>query len=223
MSECGATLAELTALAAMSAFFTCPLTMWDDLTLLGLRVEAAQPTPASDTNSATIATAIAGDGRLLIIDPICSPPPFPLDESRTLTFAPVSVNDVEMVRSGFEVLARDGVDAMLELVHPDFEMTTPAALSAEPDTYRGREGMRRYWDSFDGGMENVEFIARDFEDLGGGNVLAISVLRGRGRTTGIEVEQEIVLVWEVRDAMAYRINIYASVPEARASVAEGPA
>jgi ketosteroid isomerase-like protein len=128
-----------------------------------------------------------------------------------------------MVRAGFETLARDGVEAILEKIHPEFEMTTPAALSAEPDTYRGPEGMRRYWDSFDGSMEGVEFIARNFEDLGGGHVLANSTLRGRGRTTGIEVEQEVVLVWELRDGLTYRISVFATREEARASVAGGAA
>ncbi|MGZ8665715.1 MAG: nuclear transport factor 2 family protein [Solirubrobacterales bacterium] len=130
----------------------------------------------------------------------------------------MSSADVEMVRSGFETLARDGVEGLLPLVHPEFQMTTPAGLAAEPDTYRGREGMRRYWDSFGDGMEGIEFVAREFEDLGGGKVLNTAVLRGRGRSTGIEVSQEVVLVWEVRDAMAYRVNIFASVEEARASV-----
>lgn len=130
----------------------------------------------------------------------------------------MSSADVEMVRSGFETLARDGVEGLLPLVHPEFQMTTPAGLAAEPDTYRGRDGMRRYWDSFGDGMEGIEFVAREFEDLGEGKVLNIAVLRGRGRSTGIEVSQEVVLVWEVRDAMAYRVNIFASVEEARASV-----
>ncbi len=127
--------------------------------------------------------------------------------------------DVEMVRSGFETLAREGVEGLLPLIHPEFEMTTPPGLAAEPDTYRGREGMRRYWDSFGDGMEDIEFLPLELEDLGGGHVLNRALLRGRGRTTGIEVSQEVVLVWEVRDAMAYKVNVFASGEEARASVA----
>jgi ketosteroid isomerase-like protein len=132
----------------------------------------------------------------------------------------MSAEDVEMVRAGFETLTREGVEGVLPLIHPDFEMSTPPGLAAEPDTYRGRDGMRRYWDSFGDGMEGIEFAGRDFEDLGGGKVLGTALLRGRGRSTGIEVSQEVVLVWEVRDAMAYRIHVFASVEEARASVAE---
>ncbi len=125
--------------------------------------------------------------------------------------------DVEMVRAGFETLRRGGVESLIALVHPEFEMTTPSALAAEPDTYRGREGMRRYWESFGDGMEDVRFTADDFEDLGDGRVLNLARLQGRGPTTGIEVSQEIVLIWEVRDEQAYRCHIYASVEEARAA------
>ncbi len=139
-------------------------------------------------------------------------------EPSPATLPAMSAADVEMVRSGFETLAQDGVEGLLRLVHPEFEMTTPVGLAAEPDTYRGREGMRRYWDSFGDGMEGVEFVARDFEDLGEGRVLNTSVLRGRGLSTGIEVSQEVVLVWEIRDEMAYRVGVFASVEEARASV-----
>jgi ketosteroid isomerase-like protein len=131
----------------------------------------------------------------------------------------MSAADVELVRSGFEILSREGVEASLALIHPEFEMTTPPGLAAEPDTYRGREGMRRYWDSFDDGMEDVEFVVREFEDLGGGHVLTPSVLQGRGLSTGIEVSQEVILVWELRDEMAYRIRIFTSLEAARASVA----
>ena len=134
------------------------------------------------------------------------------------TLPAMSAADVELVRAGFETLTREGVEGTLALIHPEFEMTTPPGLAAEPDTYRGREGMRRYWDSFDDGMEDVEFVVREFEDLGGGHVLTPSVLRGRGRSTGIEVSQEVVLVWELRDEMAYRIRIFTSLEDARASV-----
>ena len=36
-------------------------------------------------------------------------------------------------------------------------MTTPANLAAEPDTYRGHEGIRRYFDSFYDVMDEVRF------------------------------------------------------------------
>ncbi|HET8592451.1 MAG TPA: nuclear transport factor 2 family protein, partial [Solirubrobacterales bacterium] len=60
--------------------------------------------------------------------------------------------EAELVRRGFERLREAGVEGLLPFIHPEFEVTTPASLAAEPDTYRGREGIRRYFDSFGDAM-----------------------------------------------------------------------
>ena len=54
---------------------------------------------------------------------------------------------------------------MVPLVHPDFEMETPAALAAEPQRYEGVDGFRRWWTSFldvmDDGDARAEGLPRD--------------------------------------------------------------
>ena len=99
----------------------------------------------------------------------------------------MSSRNVEIVRGGFEALNEGGVEALLPLVHPEFEMTTPPNLAAEPDTYRGPEGVRRYFDSFYDAMDEVRFEPGEFREVGG-RVIAQSTLIARGRATGIEVE-----------------------------------
>jgi len=128
--------------------------------------------------------------------------------------------DVELVREGFRALAEGSPEELIPLINPDFEFTTPAGLAAEPDTYKGAEGIRRYFDSFYDAMDEIRFELGGVEDLGGGKVLAHSKLRARGRTTGIETEQDVVLVWEVRDEKASGLGVFATEEEARASVAE---
>ena len=45
-------------------------------------------------------------------------------------------------------------------------MTTPPGLAAEPDTYRGEEGIRRYWESFYEVMEEIHVEpAGEFEEI----------------------------------------------------------
>ncbi len=112
------------------------------------------------------------------------------------------------------------MEALIPLIHPDFETTTPAALAAEPDTYRGPEGVRRYFDSFYEAMEEVRFVPEGFEDLGGGRVLVPITLTARGRSTGIEAQQNVAQVWEVRDNLAYRVFVFADAEEARASLGD---
>ena len=125
---------------------------------------------------------------------------------------------MELVRRGFEALEMGDAEALIPLVHPEFEMTTPAGLAAEPDTYRGPDGVRRYFDSFYEAMDEIGIHAAVFEDLGGGRVMTPSTLRARGRSTGLVAEQSIVLVWEIEDSLARRLRVFATEAEARAAV-----
>jgi ketosteroid isomerase-like protein len=128
----------------------------------------------------------------------------------------MSSQNVELVRGGFEALSEGGVEALLPFIHPEFEVTTPANLAAEPDTYRGHEGIRRYFDSFYEAMDEVRFEPLEFRDVGG-RVIVPTILRARGRTTGIETQQELVMVWSLRDGQALRVDTYANLDEAMAA------
>jgi ketosteroid isomerase-like protein len=124
--------------------------------------------------------------------------------------------NADLVRQGFEALREGDVGALLPLIHPDFEVTTPPGLAAEPDTYRGADGIRRYFDSFYEAMDRVSFEPDEFIAVGE-RVVAQVTLRARGRTTGIETEQRVALVWELRDEKVFRIEVYATLEEALAA------
>jgi ketosteroid isomerase-like protein len=124
--------------------------------------------------------------------------------------------NADLVRQGYEALRKGDVDALIPLIHPEFEVTTPSDLAAEPDTYRGPEGIRRYFESFYEAMDRVSFEPEDFIQVGE-RVVVPSRLITRGRTTGIETEQRTVGVWEVRDRKAYRVEVFATLDEAMAA------
>jgi ketosteroid isomerase-like protein len=125
----------------------------------------------------------------------------------------VADENVELVRRGFEAMNERGVDGVLPLVHPEFEVTTPASLAAEPDTYRGHEGVRRWFDSFYEAVDEIRFEAQEYRAVGE-RVVVPFTMRVRGRTTGIEAEQSAVQVWELREGKAFRMQLYATVDEA---------
>jgi ketosteroid isomerase-like protein len=128
----------------------------------------------------------------------------------------VPEENVELVRQGFEAMRGGDVEAVLPLIHPEFEVTTPPGLAAEPDTYRGPDGIRRYFESFYEVMDRVSFEADDFIPVGERVVVPVT-LRARGRTTGIETAQKVVQIWDLKDGQAIRIEIYATLEEAMAA------
>src|SRR3982074_123356 len=96
--------------------------------------------------------------------------------------------NVQLVRTAVESCTLGGVDAIAEQIHPDFETTTPASLSVEPDTYRGPEGVRRWFDAWEGTMDEVRFDVDELVDAGD-RVIAVSRMVARSHTTGLEHEQ----------------------------------
>jgi ketosteroid isomerase-like protein len=129
----------------------------------------------------------------------------------------VSSGNLEIVERGFEAFNQGGVEGILPFIHPEFEATTPPDLASEPDTYRGHEGIRRWFDSFDEVMDEIRWDARDFREVED-RVMVEFTLRARGKTTGLDFGQEAVMVWELRDGKAIRVSLYPTVDEALSAI-----
>jgi ketosteroid isomerase-like protein len=125
----------------------------------------------------------------------------------------VSKENIEAARRGFEALNRDGVEAFLEFIDPEFETSTPPELTVEPATYRGPDGLREYFDSFYEIMEEIRFEPAEFIDAGD-QVVVPARLVARGRDTGIEAVQQLAMVWTLRNGKALRLETYATRAEA---------
>jgi len=128
-------------------------------------------------------------------------------------------SDLELVRDAFERLAQDGYEAMVPLIHPEFELETPADLAAEPQRYEGVDGFRRWWTSFLDAMETVGLEARTLHEIGPNRIAVETVMRAVGGASGIETTQEMVMVVTLRDSQMARIdfatNLEATMPGGR--------
>jgi ketosteroid isomerase-like protein len=134
--------------------------------------------------------------------------------------AAMESENVRLVREGFEALDEQGPEGLIPLIAPEFEVTTPPSLASEPDTYVGPEGVRRYFESFYEAMDRIDFIPHSFEEIGG-MVLVDFTLRARGRTTGIEAEQQGFQLWHIRDGKAVRLEVFPTEEEARQAAQAG--
>jgi ketosteroid isomerase-like protein len=127
----------------------------------------------------------------------------------------------KLVRRLFDAHNRGGGDALLELFDdvfdPGFEfrpMTVGTFGSPERATYRGRDGLARYYreraEAFDGGEVHIRSL-----EPAGDAVIAHARSTARGRASGATVEEEIALVYWARDGRLIRGEVFRSARDAR--------
>lgn len=128
----------------------------------------------------------------------------------------MSSDNLEIVQRGFDAFNERGVEGIIPFVDPEFEATTPPNLASEPDTYRGHEGIRRWFESFYEVMDQIRWDASDFQQVGD-KVVVEFTLRARGKTTGLDFGQDAVMVWSLRDGKAIRVELFETLDEALAA------
>ena len=125
-------------------------------------------------------------------------------------------DNLEIVKRGFDAFNENGVDGILPFVHTDFEATTPPELASEPDTYRGHEGVHRWFDSFYEVMDEIRWEPREFIEAGD-RIVVDFTLKARGKSTGLEFGQHAFMVWELRDGKAIGLELFPTLEEALAA------
>ena len=126
----------------------------------------------------------------------------------------MSEANVEVVRRLFELYASGGIEPTLELMDEDIVIVIPPEMSAEPDTYRGHEGVRRYFAGFEGMLEDVRYEALELIPEGK-YVLARARLAGRGVSSGLEVDLQTVVAHTLEGGKVTRIEPYTDLESAK--------
>jgi ketosteroid isomerase-like protein len=120
----------------------------------------------------------------------------------------VGESNVEIAKRGFELLATRGVDGFLEFIHPDFVSVAPPELAVEPQTYRGREGVKRWFDLWYEAVDEVRLEPEEFIEVGDQIVVPLKIIV-RGHDSGIEVSQRLTWVVTLKDGLVLRMDPYA--------------
>jgi ketosteroid isomerase-like protein len=123
----------------------------------------------------------------------------------------------ELVRRLIDAHNR-GADVLLasydELLDPEYEFT-PATVGA-PDgaTYKGREGLRRYYEERAEAFAEGQVEIRSCEQVGDDAIVVCARSTGRGRASGAVVDEEINLVYRVRGGRIASSRAFRSREEA---------
>ena len=119
---------------------------------------------------------------------------------------------IELVRAIIAALNRGDVDGMLAHMDPDFEWT-PLESSPVSSVSRGREQVRRYVEDWIGTFEGLRLDLEDLTEVAD-RVVATVRGEGRGRASGLQLDNRFCQVWTVRSGMAIAMEEHATREEA---------
>jgi ketosteroid isomerase-like protein len=125
----------------------------------------------------------------------------------------MSQENVEIVRLAYEALAREGGEAVLAFLDPEVEWEVRSDLP-DSDIYKGHEGMRRLFATFDEVLDESWYSPQEFIDAGD-QVIVVLRWGGRGKASGVAFEErDEAWAFTLRDAKVIRVKEYPSKNEA---------
>jgi ketosteroid isomerase-like protein len=129
----------------------------------------------------------------------------------------MSQADVEVVRRIYEAVARRDTATVLALYDPEVELDgsrlPESGLSGKQHPLRGHEGLRSLHREWNQEWSSAEDHCDELIDAGE-HVVSIVTRRGRGRTSGVDVNTRRAGVWTISEGKVVRTVWFPSVGEA---------
>jgi ketosteroid isomerase-like protein len=124
----------------------------------------------------------------------------------------MSEENVDLVRRAYDAFNRRRLGAFLALAGDDVEVNS--RLAAIEGGYHGHDGVRRWWKDLFDVMPDYRVEVEELIDLGD-HVLARTRHHGRGKGSGVEVEQQMIFqLWTLRHDRIVRAEMYYDKAEA---------
>jgi ketosteroid isomerase-like protein len=110
---------------------------------------------------------------------------------------------VEIAKRGIEAFNELSVETIDELATPDFEWFPAIPVTVGGGVYRGRRGVEAYFEEIRSTWRELRIVVDEFRDLGD-RVLMLGRIKGRGMSSGIEVDTPLAIVFDLRGGRAWR-------------------
>lgn len=126
----------------------------------------------------------------------------------------MSRENVEVAEAAYAALDRGDLEAFLEMVHPEVEFGS-ILLELEGQTYRGHDGVRRWWAT---ATESIGAASYRPETIEGFRDRGITRLRLAMVHEGVEVPQVMWHAWRIREGKIRWWSPYRTESEALEAV-----
>ncbi len=112
--------------------------------------------------------------------------------------------------------ARD-LGGALECTHLEIELDWSASIGPLNGTYRGREGVTRFWTEMLETWDYFQVHVEETVDCGPDSIVTANLVRARGTGSGIDVEARGAMLWEVREGKILLGRLFQSTEAALAA------
>jgi len=119
----------------------------------------------------------------------------------------MSSENVEIVRRLLEVYNERSFAENGDLVDPDIVWDVSRVQLPDGASYTGRDELLGFAAAWEEGFEEEHVEPQEVIDMGDHVVVTVHH-RGRGKLSGVEIDQRFVMVWTLRDGRAVRMVMY---------------
>ncbi len=120
------------------------------------------------------------------------------------------------IRAGIEGFNRNrAIDP--GFLAPDFELHQASSIIDTAGVFRGPDALAGAMRELDDAFDDLTFEAEEIVVAPGGEVVALIGVRGRGKGSGVRLDNHIAWVWTFRGEHATRLLVYEEPAEALAA------
>jgi ketosteroid isomerase-like protein len=131
------------------------------------------------------------------------------------------MDNVELIRAGYDAFVRRDRDWLYANVTPDIEWHPAMGPLLKQSVYRGPQEVESViWDEIPGVLAGFTAEVIEVERLDDERVLGIVKFKGTAVSTGMEIEQLFAQIFTARDGKVAEMRSYSSKEQALAAIAE---
>jgi ketosteroid isomerase-like protein len=125
--------------------------------------------------------------------------------------------NVELAREGIEAYNRGDYAVVLEMFSPEVEVYAPPSFM-NSGRFHGHEGFMEWISHWNEAWESFEIEVTGIEPIGDSFVVLEAHQAGRGRGSGVPVEQDVIYIYEMSGAQCIQLSVHPDRAAAMAHV-----